>query len=98
MAKYNPSVGKTANVGALGGVHSFAVSFLKTAKGNVKSSDFDLPFFYIAPLTEGSVTVLPLNSNEEVTLPAEFVKMNVGCFIPVQVREVKSDNNVIIGL
>lgn len=44
MAKYNPSVGKTANVGALGGVHSFAVSFLKIVKGNVKSSDFDLPF------------------------------------------------------
>lgn len=44
------------------------------------------------------MTVLPLNSNEEVILPAEFVKMNVGCFIPVQVREVKSDNNVIIGL
>ena len=44
------------------------------------------------------MTVLPLNSNEEIILPAEFVKMNVGSFIPVQVREVKSDNNVIIGL
>lgn len=49
MAKYNPSVGKTANVGALGGVHSFSVSFLKTVKGNVKSSDFDLPFSILHP-------------------------------------------------
>lgn len=77
---------------------SFAVSFVVKKSGTVKASDLGLPFFYIAPLQEGEVTITPLNNNEKVTLPSDFVKNNVGGFLPIQLKEVESVNDLILGL
>ena len=98
MARYDISTPRSGNVSGIGGIHSFAVSFLVKKSGTVKASDLGLPFFYIAPLQEGEVTITSLNSNDEITLPADFVKNNVGGFLPIQVKEVTSANDIIIGL
>lgn len=98
MARYDISTPRSGNVSGIGGIHSFAVSFLVKKSGTVKASDLGLPFFYIAPLQEGEVTITSLNSNDEITLPAGFMKNNVGGFLPIQVKEVTSANDIIIGL
>lgn len=98
MKRYDISTPRSGNVSGIGGVHSFAVSFLVKKSGSVKASDLGLPFFYIAPLQEGEVTVTPLNNNNEITLPADFMKNNVGVFLPIQVKEITSANDIIIGL
>lgn len=98
MKRYDRSTPRSGNVSGLGGIHSFAVSFLVKKSGSVKASDLGLPFFYIAPLQEGEVTITPLNNSEKVTLPSDFMKNNVGGFLPIQLKEVESANDIIIGL
>lgn len=98
MKRYNISTPRSGNVSGIGGIHSFAVSFMVKKSGTVKANDLGLPFFYIAPLQEGEVTITPLNNNEKVTLPSDFMKNNVGGFLPIQVKEVTSANDIIIGL
>lgn len=98
MKRYDISTPRSGNVSGIGGIHSFAVSFLVKKSGSVKASDLGLPFFYIAPLQEGEVLVTPLNNNNEITLPADFMKNNVGVFLPIQVKEITSANDIIIGL
>lgn len=66
--------------------------------GSVKASELGLPFFHIAPLREGEVTITPLNNNEKVTLPSDFMKNNVGGFLPIQVKEITPANDIITGL
>lgn len=53
MARYNISTPRSGNVSGIGGIHSFAVSFMVKKSGTVKASDLGLPFFYVAPLQEG---------------------------------------------
>lgn len=55
MKRYDISTPRSGNVSGIGGVHSFAVSFVVKKSGTVKASDLGLPFFYIAPLQEGEV-------------------------------------------
>ena len=98
MKRYDRSTPRSGNVSGLGGIHSFAVSFLVKKSGSVKASDLGLPFSYIAPLQEGEITILPLNNVDKVVLPSDFVKNNVGGFLPIQLKEVESANDVIIGL
>jgi len=98
MARYDISTPRSGNVSGIGGIHSFAVSFLVKKSGTVKASDLGLPFFYIAPLQEGEVTIIPLNGNDKITLPSDFMKNNVGGFLPIQVKEVTSANDLILGL
>lgn len=99
MKRYNISTPRSGNVSGIGGgIHSFAVSFVVKKGGTVKASDLGLPFFYVAPLQEGEVTITPLNNSEKVTLPSDFMKNNVGGFLPIQVKEVTSANDIIIGL
>lgn len=99
MKRYDISTPRSGNVSGLsGGIHSFAVSFVVKKSGTVKASELGLPFFYIAPLQEGEVTILPLNNSEKVVLPSDFMKNNVGGFLPIQVKEVESVNDLILGL
>lgn len=86
MKRYDISTPRSGNVSGIGGIHSFAVSFMVKKSGTVKASDLGLPFFYIAPLQEGEVTILPLNNSEKVVLPSDFMKNNVGGFLPIQVK------------
>lgn len=96
--RYDTSTPRSGNVSGMGSIHSFAVSFVTRKSGVVKASDLGLPFFYIAPLNEGNIEILPLNNNEKVTLPSAFVKNNIGSFVPIQVTEVESESSLIIGL
>lgn len=99
MKRYDISTPRSGNVSGIGGgIHSFAVSFVVKKSGTVRASDLGLPFFYISPLQEGEVTITPLNNNEKVTLPSDFMKNNVGGFLPIQVKEITSANDIIIGL
>ena len=66
---------RSGNVSVVGGVHSFAVSYLKTVNGTVEAKDVDLPYFYICPLSEGALTVRCLNQNEDVVLPAALYEV-----------------------
>ena len=58
----------------------------------------DLPYFYICPLSEGTLTVRCLNQNEDVVLPAVLISANIGSFLPIQVRKVVATSDIIIGL
>ena len=58
----------------------------------------DLPYFYIRPLSEGTLTVRCLNQNEDVVLPAALISANIGSFLPIQVRKVVATSDIIIGL
>lgn len=98
MKRYDISTPRSGNVSGIGAIHSFAVSFVVKKSGTVKASDLGLPFFYIAPLQEGEVTITPLNNNEKIVLPSDFMKNNVGGFLPIQVKEVTSANDLILGL
>lgn len=91
-------MGKSGNVSLGGGVHSFAVSYLETVSGEVKASDLGVPYFYVCPLVEEAITVLPLNNDEEVTLPQEMISLNVGVFLPVQCVKANFTSSHIIGL
>lgn len=51
MKNLNKSVPRSGNVSVVGGVHSFAVSYLKTVNGTVEAKDVDLPYFYIYLVT-----------------------------------------------
>lgn len=53
MKKYDISTPRSGNVSGMGGIHSFAVSFLVKKSGSVKASELGLPFFYIAPYRKG---------------------------------------------
>lgn len=58
MKRYDISTPRSGNVSGIGGgIHSFAVSFVVKKSGTVRASDLGLPFFYIAPLQEGEVTI-----------------------------------------
>ena len=81
-----------------GGVHSFAVSYLKEVSGTVKASDLGLPYFYVCPLSEEAITVRPVNNDEPVVLPASMMELNVGVFIPVQCVEAVFTSNHLVGL
>lgn len=96
--RYDTSTPRSGNVSGMGAIHSFAVSFVARKSGVVKASDLGLPFFYIAPLNEGDIEILPLNNNEKITLPSAFVKNNIGVFLPIQVTEAESAGELIIGL
>lgn len=99
MKNLNKSVPRSGNVSVVGGgVHSFAVSYLKTVNGTVEAKDVDLPYFYICPLSEGALTVRCLNQNEDVVLPAALISANIGSFLPIQVRKVVAASDIIIGL
>lgn len=98
MKNLNKSVPRSGNVSVVGGVHSFAVSYLKTVNGTVEAKDVDLPYFYICPLSEGALTVRCLNQNEDVVLPATLISANIGVFLPIQVRKVVAASDIIIGL
>lgn len=98
MKNLDKSVPRIANVSVVGGVHSFAVSYLKTVSGTVEARDMDLPYFYICPLSEGALTVRCLNQNEDVVLPAALISANIGSFLPIQVKKVVSASDIIIGL
>ena len=75
MKNLDKSVPRSGNVSVVGGVHSFAVSYLKTVNGTVEAKDVDLPYFYICPLSEGALTVRCLNQNEDVVLPAALYEV-----------------------
>lgn len=69
MKRYDISTPRSGNVSGIGGVHSFAVSFMVKKSGTVKASELGLPFFYVAPLREGEVTITPPSSRRSIRYP-----------------------------
>lgn len=66
MKRYDILTPRSGNVSGIGGgIHSFAVSFVVKKSGTVKASDLGLPFFYVAPLQEGEVTITPSKQQRE---------------------------------
>lgn len=48
----------------------------------------------ICPLSEGTLIVNTPLSPDKVTLPAEYIKANIGNFIPIQVTDISSDSTI----
>lgn len=97
---FNPSVAKQGVVSGLNTIHSFSCSFVKTGSGTLTAAEFGLPYFFVAPLANGALTVHPFNNDadDDITLPAEFVEANIGSFIPIQVTKVEATGDIMIGL
>lgn len=98
MKNLNKSLPSSGNVSMGGGVHSFAVSYLKKAGGKITARDLGVPFFYVCPLVEEAIKVRPLNNEELVDVPLDMIEMNIGIFLPIQVIEIESTSEHLLGL